>query len=297
MQIKFFNRPYSPKIVLTLGFFDCMHLGHMKLVATSRQIAQATNSQVALFTFDNNHLAVLGKPTKLLYTFAERTDIFFKQNIDVLISAHFDKEFMSLTAQQFLDILTTNFNLSAVVCGFDYTCGSDIKSTDYLENYFKTKNISLHIVQAVTDNNGKKISSTMVRNLIINNDIATVNKLLSQPFSISGTVVAGRKVGRTIGFPTANISVNKDKLLPSGVFSGYTTIDKTIYKIIVNIGNAPTFDYHCQTVEVHIIGYNGNLYGKTMQIFLTKFLRQIKHFDSVEQLTNQLQQDVENAIQ
>lgn len=295
MLKSFYNHKFAPKVVLALGFFDCMHKGHQQLLAEAKRLSQQYNALTALFTFDNNHMSVLGKDSKLIYTYEERLLIFQQVGVDVVVTAHFDSNFMALSGQTFLQTLNNNFSLAAVVCGFDYTCGRDRQNSTFVTQFFAQYNIPVCTVDAVKDSCGNKISSTMVRNLLLNHDVQSANAVLSAPFSISGTVVHGRQVGRSIGFPTANIETSHDKLLPSGVYGGYINYHNQRYNCIVNIGNAPTFNFDKPVVEAHIIDFANNLYGTYITVYITQFLREIKKFNSDKALQAQLAQDAKKV--
>ena len=293
MQLVKFGEKFNSPIVIALGFFGCMHKGHVQLLNQAKQLAEQTNSKVALFTFSNNHLKVLGKDVKQLYTFEERCKVYQNLGVEVLVSAQFDHQFMRTSGKDFLDQLNA-YNLQGVVCGFDYSCGSDRQSCQFVSQYLS--NIPVKIVDAVCQEEGIKISTTYLRQILSQCKIAEANRLLSEPFFFDGTVVHGRGVGKELGFPTANIKVDGDKFLPVGVFSGNTVIDNKNYRIIVNIGAKPTYDINTHTVEVHVIGYQGDLYGKNVTVTLNKFLRPIYKFACAEQLIQQLKLDKENCL-
>ena len=292
MQVVKFGEKLNTPIVIALGFFGCMHKGHVQLLDEAKTLAKSTNSKVALFTFFNNHLKVLGKDVKQLYTFDERCKIYQNLGVDVLVCAEFNKQFMQTSGAEFLSTLN-NYNLHGVVCGFDYTCGSDRKNSQFVREYLC--DIPVKVVDAVCID-GVKISTTLIRAKLGECDISLCNQLLSQPFFFDGEVVHGRGVGNKLGFPTANILTGADKFLPAGVFAGDTVVDGTTYKCIINIGAKPTYDIDEPTVEVHVIGYGGNLYGNNISVNLRKFLRPICKFDCSEQLIQQLKLDMENCL-
>ncbi|MBQ8433876.1 MAG: hypothetical protein IJX23_03625, partial [Clostridia bacterium] len=213
MQLIKFGEKLNSPIVIALGFFGCMHKGHVQLLDQAKKLASQTNSKIALFTFSNNHLKVLGKDVKQIYTFDERCKVYQKLGVDVLVTAEFDEQFKNTNGANFLKTLSS-YNLQGVVCGFDYTCGSDRQNCQFVCDYFK--DIPVSVVDAVCKD-GVKISTTFVRNLLTQNDIERANQLLSQNFFFDGIVVHGRGVGKNLGFPTANIQVDSDKFLPVGV--------------------------------------------------------------------------------
>lgn len=293
MQLLQFGEKLNCPIVVCLGYFGCMHKGHRHLVDVAMQRASECNAKVALFTFSNNHLAVLGKDTKVVYTLDERLDIYSSVSVDYVITATFNDEFRNLSGELFLQQLC-KYNLKGAVCGFDFSCGRDRLYCNDVKRYLSSI-CSVDIVDAVLWND-EKISTTLVRKLLAQNDIMRVNQLLTEPYFLTGRVTHGRHVGSRLGFPTANLQVDSDKVLPRGVFSAQTTLNGVTYPVIVNIGSKPTFDLEQSNVEAHIIGFDGNLYGKTIKISLTKFLRDIRKFDSVDQLAEQLNKDKEVTL-
>lgn len=257
-----YTQQYDRPLVLALGFFDCMHRGHMQLVQCAQNMA-GDECDVGIMTFCNNHFAQLGRDTKLLYTYQERLDIYSQCGIDVVVEAVFDRQFMALTGDMYLDALVSNKNIVGIVCGYDHRSGSDMRDHSHIEQYCKEHNLSCTIVGQISDEYGTKISSTLVRQLLSNNDFVSINSLLTIPYHISGTVNSGRGVGHRLGFATANVSVSADKLLAHGVFVGDVVVaDGTKHRAIINIGCAPTFCVDSVNVEAHLLGYSGDLYGQ-----------------------------------
>ncbi len=290
-----YTQQYDKPLVLALGFFDCMHIGHMQLVESAKKLAD-NNAEVGIMTFCNNHFAQLGKDTKLLYSYQERLDIYSNCGIDVVVEAVFDRQFMALTGDMYLDALTNNKNIVGIVCGYDHRSGSDMRDHTHIQQYCSARNIPCVVVEQISNSSGTKISSSLVRQLVAVNDFATINSLLSQPYHISGTVNSGRGVGHRLGFATANVSVPADKLLPTGVFVGKVQLsDNSTYQAIVNIGKAPTFSVDSVNVEAHLLGYNGDLYGQFVKVYISRYLREIVCFDTKEQLIEQLQHDCMEA--
>lgn len=286
-----FGQQFNKPMVITLGFFDCMHKGHVALYDAARRVAGENDCLCALLTFCNNHFKVIGMDVKPIYTFEERLTIYKNVGLDVVVSATFDKQFMNLSADDFLQVLSS-YNLKHVVCGFDYTCGRDRKDSLYVKNYFSQLGIGCTIVEEVLTE-GEKISSTLIRKLLMQNNVEKANTLLSQPYFVTGVVEDGRKVGRSISFPTANLKISDEKLLPVGVYGGKTIVDGKQYNAIVNVGAKPTFNLLQNSVEAHLVGFIGDLYGKTLTVELTKFLRGVKKFENKEQLAEQLKFDLE----
>lgn len=296
MQIIKLGEQLNTPIVLCLGFFGTMHKGHVELLHRAKMRARMTNAKVALFTFDNNHLAVLNRDESVVYTYDERLSIYQSLGVDYVITSNFNDGFKKLTGKEFLSKLASYDLDSGIFCGFDYRCGSDRLDALSIRKYFKqTKDFPVYIVEQI-DADGEKVSTSLIKKYISSNLIDKANALLSEPFFVDGKVIRGRGVGKTLGYPTANVSVPDEKMLPIGVFSANIIIDGIENRAIVNIGSAPTFGIERKTLEAHLLNFDGNLYGKTVKISLLKYLRPIKHFDSAQELSLQLQRDKEEAL-
>lgn len=292
MQVVKLGEKINCPIVVCLGFFGTMHKGHIELLNRAKLHASVTNSAVALFTFDNNHTAVLGGDKTVVYTFNERLSIYNSLDVDYVITSTFDNGFKMRTGEQFLSQFSA-YDLQGVVCGFDYCCGSDRLNAFGVRTYFK--DLPVYIVEQISFG-GQKVSTTLVRKCLLDNRLDEINALLTEPFFVTGEVAHGRGVGKQIGFPTANVLVPDEKLLPRGVYGGTTQINGVDYRVIVNVGNVPTFGVNYNTFEVHVLNYNGDLYGKTLKVSLTKYLRPITKFNSAQQLKEQLQHDKESVL-
>lgn len=293
MQVVRFEEKLNCPIVVCLGYFGCMHLGHVELVRIAKQRAAETGAKVALFTFSNNHLAVLGRENSVIYTFDERLTIYANLGIDYVIAAEFDGNFCKQTSRDFVSALA-KYDLNGVVCGFDYSFGSDRADSDSLRSELAGI-CSVDVVQPIC-RNGEKISTTLVRKLLREHDIAAVNTLLSENYFAVGLVEGGRHVGSRLGFPTANIAVNSGKFLPLGVYGAKTVLDGKQYRAIVNIGQKPTFGISAVNVEAHLLDFDGNLYGKTLKLSFDRYLRPIYCFEDANELAVQLQKDKEAVL-
>ncbi len=287
-----FDTPYEKPVALALGFFDCMHRGHRRILEVARQKAAELGAESALLTFENNYFPLVGRQDKLVYTFEERKTILEKLSLDVLVSARFDAGFMRMSSDEFL-LKLAGFNLKSVVCGFDYRFGSDKADAYRMQAFCEKRGIDFHVQQAVV-HDGIKISTTLVREALEKGRVDLANFYLADRYFISGVVRTGRRVGHLIGFPTANIAVSPEKLLPPGVFGGVCDIDGSQYKTLINIGGQPTFGSEQTAVEAHILGYQGDLYGKLLTVYLDKFLRPIQKFESEAQLAAQINKDIKN---
>lgn len=293
MQLVEFGKKLNTPVVICLGYFGCMHKGHVGLVDVAKRRAAECGAKVALFTFSNNHLKVLGKEPTVVYTFDERLLIYESLGIDFVIAGKFDESFRATTGDEFLNELL-RYNVKGVVFGTDYCCGSDrMNSIAARDKLLST--CTVDIVDTMLWH-GEKISTTAVRKLLGSGDVATANQLLSEPYFVTGEVEAGRHVGKSMGFPTANLKISSEKALPIGVYGGHTVVDGNLYRCIVNIGHKPTFAVDSVTIEVHLINFNGNLYGRTLKVSLTKYLRGIQKFANADELSAQLARDKESVL-
>ncbi|MCM1194972.1 MAG: hypothetical protein NC332_03460, partial [Firmicutes bacterium] len=238
MQVVKLSEKLNCPLVVCLGYFGCMHKGHVALVDKAKRRACERGAATALFTFSNDHLKVLGKGGASLYSFYERLSLYESAGVDFVINCEFDESFRALSGEEFLSALL-KFDLRGIVCGFDYCCGSDRMDCFALKEYFADK-VLVDIVDRVSIGS-EKISTSMIKRLLAEHKIEDADRLLSEPYFISGKVVSGRGVGRELGFPTANVEVFPDKLLPVGVYGGTSVIDGLEYKCIVNVGQIPTF--------------------------------------------------------
>ncbi len=293
MQQIEFGKQFNCPLVLCVGYFGCMHIGHVKLVDVARERANECGAKVALLTFDNNHLAVLGKEEKVLYTFDERLELYESIGVDVVITARFDENFRKKTGDEFVQELK-RYKLESIVCGFDYSYGRDRQNAAALRDAM-SNTCKVEIVEAVCINN-VKVSTTLVKALLTQNKIEYANTLLSEPYFVCGIVSPGRHKGTEMGLPTANINVSAEKFLPKGVYGGYVALDGKKYRAVINVGQKPTFDLDNVNIEAHLIGYDGDLYNRKIKISLTDFLRQICKFDSEKQLIEQLYADKERVM-
>lgn len=290
-----YNSEYGD-LVVCLGYFDCAHRGHLELIQQAKETAKAQNCPVGVFTFSNNPYKLLRKDIKVIYNITDREYIFGKLGVDIILEANFDREFINIKPNDFLDKLTKNKNIKQIIVGEDYTYGKDASgNVDSLKDYCLNNNISLEVVDIVKYD-GQKISSTLIRKLLVDGDICRVNELLSLPYFVEGNVVCGRKDGSRMGTPTVNINLDEEKVkLKDGVYATYVYINEEKYKAVTNIGNHPTFDDMKDNIECHLIDFSGNLYGKNLRIEFIDRLRDVKKFENVNELVKQIHKDINCA--
>ena len=290
MELIDFTEKNEKPIILALGYFDSVHNGHKKL------LEECLNGEYlpAVFTFKNNPQSCISGECKQCYTFAERVEIFAKIGIKMVIRSEFDKNFMCLTGKEFLRTLVEKHNIKKVVFGKDYTCGvnAEYKQED-VKKFFEERNIPVKIVDLLMSGSDK-IASRNIRNLLKNGKIEEVNSLLPYPYFLQGIVEKGRNVGsNVVGYPTANVTFPYDKIeIKAGVYKTNIYIDGKSYIGLSNVGAHPTFDDYNFNIESFVIGFCGNLYGKTIRIEFLRYLRGVKKFNNAMELKAQIDYDL-----
>lgn len=294
------NFSTSEKTFVTIGTFDGVHFGHQQIIEKLVLEAKKANKKSVLLTFFPHPRMVLQKDNslELINTIEERADLLKKTGLDYLIIHPFSKEFSRMTALDFVrDILVNQLNISKLIIGYDHHFGKNregniIQLTEYSHLYdFTVEEIPAQDIDNVS------VSSTKVRRALAEGNIKTANNYLGYNFMLSGIVVNGKQLGGKIGYPTANIDIKESyKLIPkTGVYVVKSTIDKKVIFGIMNIGNRPTLDGGYQTIEVHFLDFNANLYNKSLTIELLYFLRDEKKFNSIENLILQIRNDEQIA--
>ncbi|MDA0315850.1 MAG: bifunctional riboflavin kinase/FAD synthetase [Bacteroidetes bacterium] len=295
-----FHPPKNP--VVTSGTFDGVHVGHQKILNRLQELAQSKGGETVLLTYWPHPRLVLqpkNNSLRILSTFSEKISLLNAMGIDHLIILPFTKEFSQMSSEEFIEkILVDKIQTKTLVIGYDHRFGKNREgSFEYLQAHshlfgFKIEEISRQDV----DDLG--VSSTKIRNALVKGDIKTANKYLGRSYRISGLVVKGQQIGRSIGFPTANIQVEDQyKLLPKdGAYAVHVEVNGLLYKAMLNIGDRPTVEGDKKTIEAHLINFQGDLYGQVLTIYFEAFLREEKRFDSLDALKSQLMGDREQAI-
>lgn len=280
-------------IVLCLGFFDCVHRGHNSLIQRAKLFAKIDGAKCAVFTFCNTPFSFLGRKEKEIFTYEERAFRLWQLGVDIIVKAEPDKEFFSTSAKDFLDGLFDKFNIQTVIAGSDFTYGAGAKgNAETLKAYCQERRVDCHIADMVEYAEGKKIASREIRELVKDGEIEKVNALLPLPYIVAGKVVKGRHEGTEIGTPTANIDIPEEKLqIASGVYDTNVLIDGVRLRAVTNVGEHPTFGDTHYNVESYILHWNNNIYGKFIVVEFLKKLRDIKKFDSKEELSAQIAKD------
>lgn len=282
--------------IVTIGTFDGVHIGHQKILEQITKSAHDLNCESLVLTFFPHPRMVLqeGTEMKQLNTLDEKIKLLESLGIDNLVVHPFDKDFSRLTAEEFVkDVLVDVFKIKKIIIGHDHRFGRNrTANIDDLiifgETYgFEVEQISVKEIDAVS------ISSTKIRNALLEGNIELAAKYLGYNYSLTGIVYKGKQLGRTIGFPTANIKIEESyKLIPlNGVYSAKSVIDgKTIFGMM-NIGTRPTVDGTKLTIEIHFFNFNQDIYNQKITISLLKRIRSEQKFESVEALKAQLEID------
>ncbi len=285
------------KTVIALGYFDSVHIGHRKVMQKARELAQKTNSNLAVFTFKGNLKEYLKcEDGKCVYTPCEREQLIKEIGVDEIFFAPVTKEFLSLDKREFLDFINKRYDIRCYVSGEDYRFGNKgLGDSDYLREYAKSKGQDYVVCQ--TENfQGEKISTTRIKKCLKDGSVKKAGQMLGRSYSVTGRVFEDRKIGRKLGFPTVNIAIDKDKFqLLGGVYKGSVYINGVKYSAIINYGARPTFDLQNKLVEAHVVDFNGDLYGKEITLYFEEFMRDIIKFDNENQLKEQLEIDLKNA--
>lgn len=291
-----FNHKFDAPIAVSLGFFDCIHKGHEKLVRSAISYSRIHGTKSALLTFVNDPNLTFGKE-KQIYTFDDRVKVLDKCGLDVVVGAHFDQSFADMSPLEFLHALTSNFNVKAIFVGADYTFGRFAKgNVETLRSFCVENGIYLEVVPFETAN-GEKISTSTLKNYVKNGQVDALNEFLAIPYFISGQVVHARHKGTGMGFPTTNILPDAARLpLCNGIYATFCEIDGKIYKSMTNVGTKPTFSDDSVSVETYIIDFQSDVYGKEITVYFIKKMRDIKKFVSQNDLRAQLDLDEKNSI-
>ncbi|WP_054852082.1 bifunctional riboflavin kinase/FAD synthetase [Olleya sp. ITB9] len=288
--------------VLTIGTFDGVHIGHQKIIKRLVEVANVKGLQPSLLTFFPHPRMVLQKDAniKLINTISEKEQLLKRFGITNLVVKEFTKEFSRLTALDYVENLLVNqLKSKYIIIGYDHHFGRNRNANindliQFGEDFnFEVEEISMQ------DINDVAISSTKIRTALNEGEIKTANTYLGYNFMLTGTIVKGKGLGKTIQYPTANLHIEETyKLIPKqGVYVVKALIDDTIQYGMMNIGNNPTVNGQSQTIETHFFNFNNSLYDKNISIQLLERLRDEQKFDGLKQLTTQLDQDKTQALQ
>lgn len=295
------NFPEDINTVVTIGTFDGVHVGHRKILDQLVSESKNKGLKSVLLTFFPHPRMVIqaDNSIKLINTIEERIDILSKTDLDYLVIHPFDKDFSNLSAFDFVrDVLVNQLNVKELVVGYDHRFGKNREGDfEQLTEYSHTFDFNIKEIKA-QDINNTAVSSTKIRTALQNGDVKTAHQYLTIPFFIHGTVVRGKQLGNTIGFPTANIEIPQIyKLTPkNGSYIVRVHHKEQTYYGMLNIGNRPTVSGKNKTIEVHIFDFDFDIYGDEIKVEFLHFLREEENFHSVDGLKNQLLKDKTTSI-
>ncbi|MDC0080485.1 bifunctional riboflavin kinase/FAD synthetase [Flavobacteriaceae bacterium] len=282
--------------IVTIGTFDGVHLGHQKILKKLNVEAENNGLESSVLTFFPHPRTVLNPDSslKLINTIEERINLFKKSKIDNLIVHPFTKEFSELDSEDYVkNILVDQLKAKIVLIGYDHKFGKNrTADINNLKEYGTKYNFEVIEIKA-EEINDIAISSTKIRNSIKEGDIQLTNSYLGYEFSFFGKVVRGNSIGKTLGFPTANIKIGSNlKLIPkNGVFLITTIINQKLIFGMMNIGIKPTTNENTKSIEVNLFDFNQDLYDKNITIYIKQFLREEIKFDSLNELKLQIEKD------
>lgn len=290
----------SPKkdMLLTIGVFDGVHLGHKYLLSQLNELARGQNLLSGVVTFHQHPQEVLSPQTKLpcLTDLVQRTNLLKNEGIDAIITLSFTPELAQLSPRQFLSLLKKYLRMRGMVIGPDFALGRNREGEAIaLQALGQEMNFNVTMVPPIVVN-GEVVSSTAIRNALAEGDMKGVGNLIGRPFSLHGRVITGASRGLELGFPTANLDVNSEQALPAdGVYAARTYIDEEAYQSMTNIGKRPTFGNSKRIIEVHILDYHSNLYGRELRIDIIDRIRGEKQFDTANELKKQIAEDIKQG--
>lgn len=275
----------------TIGFFDGTHTGHKYLLDTLQREADRYGNMSMVITFRNHPRLFFDPDCKLKYLTLpdEKISNFDREGVDFCLMLEFSRHTASMTSRQFMQLLHDRYGVRYLLIGYDHRFGSDTNATfsDY-KRYGSQIGIEIIRCDEHTEKQ-RHVSSSEIRKALGNGNIAEANTLLGYNYSISGIVVDGHKLGRTIGFPTANIKTDDKKLIPAkGVYSVKITVHDKVYSGMLNIGNRPTVSGSENTIEVNIFDFDSDIYNEEVGIEFLQFIRTEQKFSSLEELKRQL---------
>ncbi|MCF6131729.1 bifunctional riboflavin kinase/FAD synthetase [Flavobacterium wongokense] len=290
----------NQQTVVTIGTFDGVHLGHQKILEQVTQNAQQLHCESLVLTFFPHPRMVLQEDTEMkqLNTLNEKFDLLDNLGIDNLVVHPFDKEFSRLTAEEFVkQVLVDIFKVKKIIIGYDHRFGRNrTANIDDLITFGETFGFEVEQISA-EEINEVSISSTKIRNALLEGNVELACDYLGYPYSLTGIVSKGKQLGRTIGYPTANIKIAESyKLIPAnGVYVAKSVVDGTTVYGMMNIGTRPTVDGTTQTIEINFFDFKADLYDKVITVSLMKRMRDEQKFESIDALKAQLGQDKINA--
>ncbi|MEG0290618.1 MAG: bifunctional riboflavin kinase/FAD synthetase [Erysipelotrichaceae bacterium] len=286
-----------PEISACIGYFDGIHIGHQQLIKKVIHLAKQDKTIPSLITFDPDPWSVVKGEQHLahLTTMAQRIKTGEELGLKLWIILRFNQEMANLSVDAFHQLLINQLHVKTLVCGYDFTYGKFGKGN--IETLAKQSYFSYQVLDAVKYQ-GQKISSTRIETALLQGNVKDVKALLGHYYQLEGIVIRGNQIGRTISFPTANLKLIANYILPKkGVYAGYAQVQGKQYSAFINIGYNPTFNLKEEvSIEVHIFDFNLDIYNESVTIVFVERLRDEMKFDSKDALVKQLIMDKERTL-
>ncbi len=282
------------KSVVTIGNFDGLHKGHQVLIKKTIEYAKLKNIKSVVFTFENHPANYFNPNTiKNIISNEQKIKRLKALGVDYIINIPFNKFMTKISAYNFVkDILVSKLNAQKIIVGYDFNFARNKEgNVSVLNDLSKKFKFELEVINPIKINN-IRVSSTFIRNLILTGKLEKVKDYLGYDYELSGEVIHARKLGRTIGFPTANMKINEEVVIPKGgIYATKVYIDNEIFYGATNIGYNPTVNGQTLSIETNILNFDRDIYGKIIKLEFLERIRNEKKFSSIEELKNQLQKD------
>lgn len=291
-----FNTHIQQKTYIALGSFDGLHIGHISLINKTLELSGKDNASSMVYTFKNHPMSIINKDKvpELLMDNQTKLDMLKSLGVDIVNLVNFNSEYMRISPKDFIIKMINCYNLKGLIVGFNYRFGyKNSGDVELLKKLSKEFNFELHIMNSVMFKD-EVVSSSRIRSLINQGNIEEANKMLLKPFMIKGKIVKGKQIGRTIGFPTANLKYDDSFIIPGiGVYFTGVEYNGVIYKGITSVGFNPTVDKTKSHIyiETYILDFNKNIYDEQIKIYFINRIREEKKFESLEELSNQIKKD------
>lgn len=291
---KNFEDIQSSKNYIALGSFDGLHIGHLSLIYKVVEVAKKNNGRSIVFTFKNHPKTLIdkGNVPKLLMDNDRKIEVLKSHKVDIVCFQEFNLEFMKMTPKEFIEFLVFKYNVKGFVVGFNYKFGyKNLGNVELLRSLQDEYGYELYVMDPCTYKD-EVVSSTRIRKALEEGEVFEASKMLSLPYTISGEIIHGRQIGRTIGFPTANLKYKENFILPKdGVYYTNVMVNNNIYKGITSIGSNPTVNGKITTLETYILDFDREIYGEKVEVSFIKKIRDMQKFNGVEELKSQLERD------
>lgn len=285
------------EFVLTIGNFDGVHRGHASLIGQIKEQCKLEDVKVVAMTFHPHpHIVLFSKEDFLLEKPENKSKLLFEMGVDYLVTLAFTRDFSTLSPERFLlDHVFKNKKLKQVFLGHDFNFGSNKEGTfeDFV-NIGKAQNIIVQRMKPLSDEKQNKISSSLIRTMLKDGNVKKANDYLGRNYRLEGSIAKGAGRGKLIGFPTANLNIDKSRLTPKiGVYATMAHYKGIRFQSITNIGRNPTFGEGSVSIETFIFDFNHDIYGETLELEFCDFIRDEKKFNNVNDLISQITKDVE----